>query len=470
MFFDGGDEAAAASDRPDRDAASDPVADVAQAYFRRIRSTPLLRREDEVAIASRIESLDHQLLAALTRIPMLADEVQRVRRELRGRLASTDRVKHTRASKRARAAAAVTSPVVPREDSGTPADQVERQLDQALAILRRRPARRVSNGRTRLRAQPVQPQLSERTSLRLVRLLRSAGFASSVGAPFVVRLKHLARVHESAGAAERAEVCRAVGCDGVQLLRCVRDIEIAERMRSLARAKLVRANLRLVVAFAKKYTHCGLGLLDLVQEGNMGLMRAAEKFDHRRGFKFSTYAVWWIRQAISRAIADHSRTIRLPVHVNEAVLQLSRSRARLTAQLGRPPRPEEIAGHMGVTVDRVLDLFELSRPMTSLDAPLGRDEDLRLGDVLADVHARSALSVVSEAEAEGDTERAFATLTLREASILRLRFGLGNGQEQTLAEIGARFSLTRERIRQIEAKALRKLRTNQRLWTRYNDS
>ncbi len=451
MFLEGGDEAAAASDRLDRDAGADSTADLTQTYFRRIRSTPLLRREDEVAIAARIESLDHQLLGALARIPALADEVLRVRSEVRGR-----------------------SPSIGGQEDGSPADNVERQLDQALAILRRRPRGRTGgspgSGRTRPRTRPAQAQLSERASFRLVRLLRLAGFASTLGAPFVARLKHLARVHESAGAAERAEVRRAVGCDGGQLLRCVRDIELAERMRSHAREELVGANLRLVVAFARKYSHCGLGLLDLIQEGNMGLMRAAEKFDHRRGFKFSTYAVWWIRQGISRAIADHSRTIRLPVHVNEAVLQLSRSRARLTAQLGRPPRPEEIAVHMGVTTERVLGLFELSRPMTSLDAPLGRDDDLRLGDVLTDAQARSAVTVVSEGEAEGDTERAFASLTPREASILRLRFGLGNRDEQTLAEIGAQFSLTRERIRQIEAKALKKLRTNQRLRNRYDDS
>jgi RNA polymerase primary sigma factor len=448
----------------------EPAADLARTYLRGIGGTPLLQRQDEVEIASRIEALDCQLLTALVRVPALGQEVLRLRGRVRERLAAMSAADGLAPSKDAGGPGPDGLPF-PRQSEALAAHaaRVERELDQALSVLRRRHRPRPAAGAGRAPSRRARRALSDRQSLRLVGLLRSAGFAGALGAPFVARLKSLAHLCGVGGASQRAAAAREAGCGSAELVRCVRDIETAERLRADARTELVSANLRLVVAFAKKYSHCGMAFLDLIQEGNIGLMRAAEKFDHRRGFKFSTYAVWWIRQAMTRAIADHSRTIRLPVHVNEGVLRLGRARTRLSARLGRAPAPEELAVDMGVTVERVESLAEVGRPLASLESPVGGEDDRRLGDVLTDAGAPSPLSAVSEAETEVETERAFGALTPREARILRLRFGIGDDDEQTLAQIGELFSLTRERIRQIEAKALKKLRTNKRLRSRYDD-
>ena len=241
-----------------------------------------------------------------------------------------------------------------------------------------------------------------------------------------------------------------------QLTQLLREIEISDREVRQAKRELMEANLRLVVSVAKRYLGSDLSLLDLVQEGNIGLMKAVDRFQYRRGFKFSTYATWWIRQAITRAIADHSRTIRIPVHMVETLNRISRVNRNMINEMGREPTPEELAQRTGVPAKKVRLILESSRKPLSLETPIG--EDSELGDFLEDKSAGSPNDSLLNQDLTTQVERALATLSPKEKEILRLRFGIGEEGEHTLEEVGKRFAVTRERIRQIEAKALRKLR------------
>ncbi len=271
-------------------------------------------------------------------------------------------------------------------------------------------------------------------------------------------LREIKKVYQAAKSRIRALETKEALVSAEEIKDAVKHLDVAEEKVKRGKAELVEANLRLVVSIAKKYTNRGLQFLDLIQEGNIGLMKAVDKFEYKRGYKFSTYATWWIRQAITRAIADQARTIRIPVHMIETINKLIRTSRHLVQKLGREPTPEEIAERMDLPLDKVRKILKIAREPISLETPIGEEEDSHLGDFIEDKKAVSPLEAAIRYDLQRQINSALGTLTPREEKVLRKRFGIGEATDHTLEEVGQDFEVTRERIRQIEAKALRKLR------------
>jgi len=399
---------------------AESTADHVRMYLKEMGSVPLLTRQREIALARKMEVGRRRVLGSLVPCPAVRDELRSLDDQIRGR--SLDLARHFDCNR------------VPTEQRLEAAQRAIMRIELDLAEIEKleRSARHVKpGGRVHRRA----AWLSARHNVTASLELRGLGLSSStVGRMARAALQDESRPERSA-----------------RIRRGLREIE-------QARSLLIRSNLRLVVSIARKHTNRGVGFLDLIQEGNIGLMRAVEKFEYRRGYKFSTYATWWVRQAVSRAIADQSRTIRVPVHVSELILDISRARAALVRDHGQEPTHTEIARELRMPVAKVSKALRAGHGAVSLDRQVGHDDATSIRDLIEDDSATSPLQHATQANLRQRTESALECLTEREAKVIRMRFGVGGGRRHTLEEIGNAFTLSRERVRQIESKALDKLR------------
>ena len=455
------------------DKTNDPV----RMYLREMGTVPLLSREGEVEIAKRIEHGQKLVLKAISRSPLVVREILAIGDQLSEEILSIrevvsfsdDELTEEKLQEKKTEVIGVVEGIRKHERS---ANRIRSKLSRCRkgSRLYKKNLSMLARYRIPIAWQVRSLELNGGQHLRLV------GVIKETVDEILALEREVGKLNRSLETPRRLEEARSIKkkvrlVEGrlkeieqestvpiPELKRTLATIKAGELEADIAKKELVEANLRLVVSIAKKYTNRGLQFLDLIQEGNIGLMKAVDKFEYRRGYKFSTYATWWIRQAITRAIADQARTIRIPVHMIETINKLIRTSRSLVQEYGREPTSEEIAKKMDFPISKVRKILKIAQEPISLETPIGEEEDSHLGDFIEDRGVVSPADAVMNISLKEQTDSVLKTLTPREEQVIKMRFGLGDGSEHTLEEVGQRFSVTRERIRQIEAKALRKLR------------